>query len=187
MLKKRIRQIGHGLLCAAFACGLLSGQMTVTGTISGTVVDPSGQVIAGARITLTSVRTSDTRRGRQEKAASGNGGLIASQRELEEFKAKYARPRFVPAAFRRGDRVQAFIGLDGGSTSTKAVLLSEHGEVLSKAYQLSNGNAIQDTINLFENLRQQVEMQGAIHTSPEQTRDRGRSPGSPRENPIWPA
>jgi predicted CoA-substrate-specific enzyme activase len=101
-------------------------------------------------------------RGRQEKAASGNRGLIASQKELEEFKAKYTRPRFVPAAFRRGERVRAFIGLDGGSTSTKAVLLSEHGEVLTKAYQLSKGNAIRDTIELFENLRQQVGTQGAI-------------------------
>ena len=99
---------------------------------------------------------------RQGKAASGNRGLIASQKELEEFKAKYWRPKFVPAAFRRGERVRAFIGLDGGSTSTKAVLLSEHGEVLSKAYQLSKGNPIRDTIDLFENLRQQVETQGAI-------------------------
>ena len=94
---------------------------------------------------------------RQGKGASGNRGLIASQQELEEFKAKYSRPKFVPAAFQRGERVRAFIGLDGGSTSTKAVLLSEPGEVLSKAYQLSKGNPIQDTIDLFENLRQQVE------------------------------
>jgi predicted CoA-substrate-specific enzyme activase len=98
---------------------------------------------------------------RQEKAASGNHGLGASKKELEEFKAKYWRPKFVPASYQPGDRVRAFIGLDGGSTSTKAVLLSEHGDVLSKAYQLSNGNPIQDTIDLFENLRQQVEAQGA--------------------------
>jgi activator of 2-hydroxyglutaryl-CoA dehydratase len=98
---------------------------------------------------------------RQEKAASGSRGLSASKKELEEFKAKYWRPKFVPAAFQPGERVQAFVGLDGGSTSTKAVLLSEHGEVLSKAYQLSKGNPIQDTIDLFENLRQQVETQGA--------------------------
>ena len=99
---------------------------------------------------------------RQEKAASGSRGLSASKKELEEFKAKYWRPRFVPAAFQPGERVRAFVGLDGGSTSTKAVLLSEHGDVLSKAYQLSKGNPIQDTIELFENLRQQVETQGAI-------------------------
>jgi len=99
---------------------------------------------------------------RQEKAASGSRGLSASKKELEEFKAQYWRPKFVPAVFQPGERVQAFVGLDGGSTSTKAVLLSEHGEVLSKAYQLSKGNPIQDTIELFENLRRQVETQGAI-------------------------
>jgi len=99
---------------------------------------------------------------RQERGASGSRGLSASRKELEEFKAKYWRPKFVPAAFQPGERVRAFVGLDGGSTSTKAVLLSEHGEVLSKAYQLSKGNPIQDTIELFENLRQQVETQGAM-------------------------
>ncbi len=61
----------------------------------------------------------------------------------------------------REQRVDAFIGLDGGSTSTKAVLLSESGEVLCKAYQLSQGNPIEDTKELFESLRQQVECQGA--------------------------
>jgi activator of 2-hydroxyglutaryl-CoA dehydratase/predicted nucleotide-binding protein (sugar kinase/HSP70/actin superfamily) len=97
----------------------------------------------------------------QEKSVSGHHGLGASKQELEEFKAQYRRPKFVPASFQPGERVRAFIGLDGGSTSTKAVLLSQHGDVLSKAYQLSNGNPIQDTIELFENLRRQVETQGA--------------------------
>jgi predicted CoA-substrate-specific enzyme activase len=101
--------------------------------------------------------------GRQkEKQASASRGLCASPTELEEFKAKYQMPRFAPATFRPGERVRAFIGLDGGSTSTKAALLSEEGEVFCKAYQLSKGNPIQDTIDLFENLRQQIEIQGAI-------------------------
>ena len=77
--------------------------------------------------------------------------VVSSRTELEEFTARYRRPRFPPATFRPGERVQAFLGLDGGSTSTKAVLLSEKGEVLCKAYRLSNGNPIQDTIDLFEN------------------------------------
>jgi predicted CoA-substrate-specific enzyme activase len=101
--------------------------------------------------------------GRQkEKQASGSRGLSASRAELEEFKAKYGRPQFVSATFQPGEQVQAFIGLDGGSTSTKAVLLSEQGDVLCKVYRLSDGNPIQDTISLFENLRQQVEIQGAF-------------------------
>ena len=101
---------------------------------------------------------------RLQKASSASHGLSVSKQELEDFKAKYSRPEFVPASFYPGERVQAFIGLDGGSTSTKAVLLSEHGDVLSKAYQLSNGNPIQDTIEIFGNLRGQVEAQGAALT-----------------------
>lgn len=36
-------------------------QMTVTGGITGVATDPSGQVIAGAKVTLTSEKTGETR------------------------------------------------------------------------------------------------------------------------------
>jgi len=102
------------------------------------------------------------REGRQqEKAKAGSRGLWASAAELKEFQTKHARQPFIAATFQPGQTINAFIGLDGGSTSTKAVLLSESGEVLCKAYQLSQGNPIEDTKHLFESLRQQVERQGA--------------------------
>ncbi len=102
------------------------------------------------------------REGRQqEKSKAGSLGLWHSAAELKEFQAKYARQPFTPATFQPGEIVGAFIGLDGGSTSTKAVLLSESGDLLCKAYQLSQGNPIEDTKELFESLRQQVESQGA--------------------------
>jgi predicted CoA-substrate-specific enzyme activase len=100
--------------------------------------------------------------GRQaEKAKSGAAGLSTSEEELAGFKQKYTIPKFVGAKFGAGETVRGFIGLDGGSTSTKAVLLSEAGDVLCKAYQLSGGNPIQDTIDMFVSLRKQVESQGA--------------------------
>jgi len=102
------------------------------------------------------------REGRQqEKVKAGCRGLCASGEELEAFKKKYTCKQFVPAKFQSGERARAFIGLDGGSTSTKAVLMSEHGDLLCKAYQLSEGNPIQDTKDLFQSLRHQVESQGA--------------------------
>jgi len=102
------------------------------------------------------------REGRQEeKAKAGSRGLWASAAELKEFRAKYARQPFTPATFQLGEKVSAFIGLDGGSTSTKAALLSENGDLLCKAYQLSQGNPIEDTKEVFESLRHQVESQGA--------------------------
>ena len=100
--------------------------------------------------------------GRQaEKAKSGSAGLSASEEELTQFKQQYTIPKFVGAKFTSGETVHGFIGIDGGSTSTKAVLLSQAGDVLCKAYQLSNGNPIQDTIDMFAAIRDQVESQGA--------------------------
>jgi activator of 2-hydroxyglutaryl-CoA dehydratase/predicted nucleotide-binding protein (sugar kinase/HSP70/actin superfamily) len=97
----------------------------------------------------------------EEKAAAGGKGLSTSAEELEAFKRAYTPKRFTPATFSNGERRQAFVGLDGGSTSTKGVLLSTAGDVLCKAYQLSKGNPIQDTIDIFDELRIQVESQGA--------------------------
>ncbi|HTW23646.1 MAG TPA: BadF/BadG/BcrA/BcrD ATPase family protein [Candidatus Baltobacteraceae bacterium] len=101
--------------------------------------------------------------GRQEeKAKAGGSGLVKEPSELDEFKEAYKRKKFIPATFQAGQTVGGFVGIDGGSTSTKAVLLDENGDILCKAYQLSNGNPIQDTIDMFENLRGQVEKQGAM-------------------------
>ncbi len=100
--------------------------------------------------------------GRQEeKAKSGAKGLAKNETELDDFKVSYRRKKFTPAAFHTNQTVAGFIGIDGGSTSTKAVLIDEKGDILCKAYQLSNGNPIQDTIEMFENLRGQVEAQKA--------------------------
>jgi activator of 2-hydroxyglutaryl-CoA dehydratase/predicted nucleotide-binding protein (sugar kinase/HSP70/actin superfamily) len=97
----------------------------------------------------------------EEKAASGGRGLSNSDEELRVFREAYTPKKFIPATFRRGEVVRGFIGVDGGSTSTKAVLLSTDGDVLCKVYQLSKGNPIQDTIDMFDGLRAQVEDGGA--------------------------
>ncbi|MGB7863654.1 MAG: BadF/BadG/BcrA/BcrD ATPase family protein, partial [Candidatus Sulfotelmatobacter sp.] len=62
--------------------------------------------------------------GRQEeKAKSGAKGLTSSDAELDGFKDSYRRKKFTPATFHTNQIVGGFIGIDGGSTSTKAVLL----------------------------------------------------------------
>ena len=100
--------------------------------------------------------------GRQEeKARAGGKALVGDPAELDVFRESYRPKKFTPATFQKGSTVGGFIGIDGGSTSTKAVLLDEKGDILCKSYQLSNGNPIQDTIEMFENLRSQVEKQSA--------------------------
>ncbi len=91
----------------------------------------------------------------------GNQGLWRSEAELDSFKKSYKREPFLPASFQKGETVRAYVGIDGGSTSTKAVLVSAENQVLCKAYQLSHGNPIQDTVEIFSQLRQQVEGQKA--------------------------
>ncbi len=97
----------------------------------------------------------------EEKASAGGKGLVAEDSELTAFKAAFKRKKFIPAEFTPGQVVSGFVGIDGGSTSTKAALLGKDGEILCKAYQLSNGNPIQDTIEMFEKLREQIESKGA--------------------------
>ncbi len=87
--------------------------------------------------------------------------LSATENETEDFVQNYKIPKFVPKAFTPGQHVRGVIGLDGGSTSSKAVLIDEDGEILCKAYQLSKGNPIQDTKELLANLNDYVTSQGA--------------------------
>ncbi len=97
----------------------------------------------------------------EEKATSGGKGLVAEDAELVAFKSAYAKKRFNPAEFYPGQVVSGFIGIDAGSTSTKAAVLDKEGNILCKTYQLSNGNPIQDTIEVFDKLREQIETKGA--------------------------
>jgi activator of 2-hydroxyglutaryl-CoA dehydratase/predicted nucleotide-binding protein (sugar kinase/HSP70/actin superfamily) len=99
--------------------------------------------------------------GRKASRQGSNVGLSKSPQELAEFRERYRPQDFEPETFQQGDVVRAYIGVDGGSTSTKAVLLSPEKEVLCKAYQLSKGNPIEDTVEVIADLRDQIESQGA--------------------------
>ena len=91
----------------------------------------------------------------------GGPPLVQSREEAESFLSDKSVPKFESARFAPGQVVRAVIGLDGGSTSSKAVLLGEEGVVFAKAYRLSKGNPIQDMKDLLSDLRTQVEQQSA--------------------------
>ena len=99
--------------------------------------------------------------GRKARLGESAGPPLAKTAdELSDFRQKYAIPKFEPATFQPGELVRAVIGLDGGSTSSKAVIVDyESGRILCKAYQLSKGNPIQDTKELLLKLRDYVEVQ----------------------------
>jgi activator of 2-hydroxyglutaryl-CoA dehydratase/predicted nucleotide-binding protein (sugar kinase/HSP70/actin superfamily) len=82
--------------------------------------------------------------------------------ELEEFRKLYTIPKFKDATFEPGQVVKVVIGMDGGSTSSKAVLIDyDSGELLKKSYMLSKGNPIADTKEILAGLKQYITDQGA--------------------------
>jgi activator of 2-hydroxyglutaryl-CoA dehydratase/predicted nucleotide-binding protein (sugar kinase/HSP70/actin superfamily) len=94
-------------------------------------------------------------------AGTAAGPLVKDDSELEAFLRRYTIPNFHAATFAPGQVVRAVIGLDGGSTSSKAVLVDEEGRILYKAYRLSKGNPIQDTKEILAEIKGFVERQGA--------------------------
>ncbi|MBR9975930.1 MAG: CoA activase [Bacteroidetes bacterium] len=99
-------------------------------------------------------------RERAQRARSG-GPLYTSEEELQRFREEYAIPPFSPATLKPGERFDAYLGIDGGSTTTKGVLLDANHDVAFKAYRLSDGNPIDDTRRIIEELHDQVRAQGA--------------------------
>src|SRR5437763_4433627 len=97
-----------------------------------------------------------------EKAKKGVAQALAkTPEELDAFKQKYTKKKFIATTFTTGDVVEGFIGIDGGSTSTKAVLVDKDRNILCKTYQLSKGNPIEDTQEVLAKVAQQVTDQGA--------------------------
>ena len=96
------------------------------------------------------------------RAAMGEPGLLAESEGLESLRRAFGVPSFTPARFSSGERVEAYLGIDGGSTSTKAVLMDPDGAILAKSYRLSAGNPLDDTREILRELDEQVKSQGGL-------------------------
>lgn len=82
---------------------------------------------------------------------AGAGGLCTDETELTDFRRAYSMPAsLVPPA--TDGKLEIFVGLDGGSTSTKAVALSTNGEALASSYRLSQADPITDAIAVLKDL-----------------------------------
>ncbi|MDZ7922451.1 MAG: BadF/BadG/BcrA/BcrD ATPase family protein, partial [Marinagarivorans sp.] len=101
------------------------------------------------------------RHGRKAQLGNNAGpGLVKSLTEAEHFIELYSAPNFIPAAI-KNNRIEGYLGLDGGSTSSKCVLVDEDGEIIQKVYQLSKGNPLEDMKNMFIELKQWATEQDA--------------------------
>lgn len=99
--------------------------------------------------------------GRKAKLGAHAGPPLLRQGEdLDRFRQAYSVPPFTPRDFPPGATIRGYIGFDGGSTSSKAVLLDEDGAVLAKKYVLSKGNPVQDAKDILAALNAYATDQG---------------------------
>lgn len=92
--------------------------------------------------------------GRKAKLGNSAGpGLASSSQEADLFSKKYSAPSFIPIELHANKIIEGYVGLDGGSTSSKCVLVDADGNILQKVYQLSKGNPLEDMKQMFSELR----------------------------------
>jgi activator of 2-hydroxyglutaryl-CoA dehydratase/predicted nucleotide-binding protein (sugar kinase/HSP70/actin superfamily) len=96
----------------------------------------------------------------QARKCFGLRGLVKDEAELRAFRERYRPQPWNSPAYPPGTQIDAFVGIDGGSTSTKGVLLDPNKNIIAEAYQLSKGNPIEDTQDILAELQSQIEAQG---------------------------
>lgn len=79
--------------------------------------------------------------------------LLGPEEDLNDFRARYSVPEFMPPDPPPGTHIRGYIGFDGGSTSSKAVLIGEDGDILTKQYLISKGNPIADAKEIMAAIR----------------------------------
>jgi predicted CoA-substrate-specific enzyme activase len=97
----------------------------------------------------------------RNEASRGQGtastGLCSSDAELDEFRRSYSVPAAQPPTYVERE-MEVFVGLDGGSTSTKAVALSREGGIIAASYRLSQSDPITDAVAVLRDLRGKLEL-----------------------------
>lgn len=77
--------------------------------------------------------------------------LFKDEDELREFKERHSR-NSVKKGSLEGFAGNCYLGIDVGSTTTKAVLIDEEGNLLYSSYGSNRGNPLKSTVNILEDL-----------------------------------
>ena len=131
-----MRHVCQGLFFAMLSCGLLSAQMTTTGSITGDVMDTSGHAIAGAKITVTSERTSEVRTANTNE--SGTFTMIAVQPDTYNLRIEQ---KGFKAHERRGVSVAANEKVSLGDVTLQVGEVTETISVVGESAQVQTDSS----------------------------------------------
>lgn len=90
------------------------------------------------------------------RPSAAGQGLWTEPAELAAFLQEYRQGPWEPRSWTPGTVVRGYLGVDGGSTSTKGVILDDDLQVAARSYRLSQGNPIEDAVAVLTDLERQV-------------------------------
>jgi predicted CoA-substrate-specific enzyme activase len=121
-----------------------------------------GALEFGRREFRSAVRTSRVAGARPRVSAQSappvpsGSGLRGSEEEFLRFLGRYGQSGAVPRPPTAAGPVEVFLGLDGGSTTVKAVLTDAAGAVLATSYRQAKDNPIEDARTVLLSLRAEL-------------------------------
>jgi Carboxypeptidase regulatory-like domain/TonB dependent receptor len=144
----------YAVIVAAMASLLLASPVlaVLTGDLQGTVFDPHGALVEGARITIRSVATGVAR----EVTSDSHGEFAALQLEVGEYRVQIEKAGFrtvnAPAEIRSGEQTRLNVNLELGQVSDSVVVEGAVGPELDvSTAQISDSfsaKEVQDLPNL---------------------------------------
>ena len=81
--------------------------------------------------------------------------LFSSRADYDEFQSRHAKHQ-VPVADLSSYKGKAFLGIDAGSTTTKAALVGEDGTLLYSFYHSNDGDPLGTTITAIKDIYRQL-------------------------------
>lgn len=90
--------------------------------------------------------------------------LFSSEEELVKFKKRHDENK-VKTKDIKEHKGKCYLGIDAGSTTTKAVLINEKGELLYSYYGSNEGNPLRSVINILKDLYKKLPKEASIASS----------------------
>ncbi len=81
--------------------------------------------------------------------------LFNNQEELDEFHARHGSEK-APTAELKDAEGPVYLGLDSGSTTTKAILIDKNGKILWQFYDINAGNPVELAVKVLKDLYKQM-------------------------------
>jgi len=96
-------------------------------------------------------RLEDVKTSEEEEMAHSLESLFRSQREYDEFKNRHDKSVVKELSIEEA-RGNCFLGIDAGSTTTKAILINEDGEILYSYYASNKGNPVNTAVEILKEI-----------------------------------